>query len=79
MNEKMNEREKNLFEQVALLESIAKKNMTKEAISRYGNLKIAHPELALRAIAAIAQAVQLGQITESITDCLLYTSPSPRD
>lgn len=47
-------------ESLAMLESIAKKKMTREAISRYGNLKIAHPQLALKAIMAIAQATSSG-------------------
>ena len=57
-----------LIQQIALLESIAKKNMAKESISRYGNLKIAHPELALKVISAIAQAAQFGQIKKPLTD-----------
>lgn len=42
--------------------------MTKEAITRYGNLKSAHPEKAIQAITIIAQAVQSGQMKEKITD-----------
>ena len=57
-----------LNEQVAMLENVSKQHMTKEAISRYGNLKIAHKETAVRAIAFIAQAIQLGHIKEKITD-----------
>lgn len=57
-----------LQKQVALLESIVKQKMTKEAISRYGNLKSAHPEKAIQIIAILAQAIQQGQITEQITD-----------
>lgn len=57
-----------LIQQIAMLENIAKENMTKEAIARYGNLKLAHPETALKAVAAIAQAAQLGQISEPLDD-----------
>ncbi len=57
-----------LQKQVALLESIAKQKMTKEAVTRYGNLKSAHPEKAIQLIAILAQAIQQGQITEQITD-----------
>jgi len=57
-----------LQEQLVMLENIAKQYMTKEAIARYGNLKIAHQETAVRAIAFIAQAIQLGQIREKIND-----------
>ena len=57
-----------LMQQIALLESTAKKFMTKESIARYGNLKMAHPETAIKAIAMIAQAAQLGQLSMPITD-----------
>jgi len=60
--------EKELMNQVLLLENIAKKYMNKDAISRYGNLKIAHPETAIKAIAVIAQAAQVGQIQEQLSD-----------
>ena len=57
-----------LQKQIAMLETIAKQKMTKEAISRYGNLKSAHPEKAIQIIAILAQAIQQGQINEQITD-----------
>lgn len=60
--------EKELMQQIILLENVAKKHMSKKAISRYGNLKVAHPETAIKAIAIIAQASQLGQIQKQITD-----------
>lgn len=55
-------------QQLSMLESVAKQKMSKEAISRYGNLKVAHPETAVKAIALIAQAVSAGQIKETIKD-----------
>ncbi len=57
-----------LKQQLAMIESVAKQKMSKEAISRYGAVKVAHPEIAVKAIAMIAQAVQLGQIRETIGD-----------
>jgi DNA-binding TFAR19-related protein (PDSD5 family) len=57
-----------LKQQLAMIESVAKQKMGKEAISRYGNLKVAHPETAVKAIALIAQAVSAGQVKEKITD-----------
>ena len=57
-----------LQQQIEMLEQMAKQYLTKEAISRYGNLKSAHPELAIQVIALIAQAVQTGQIKERISD-----------
>ena len=66
--EENNINEKDLMQQIMLLENVAKKNMSKEAISRYGNLKMAHPQLAIKVIAMIAQASQLGQILKPLTD-----------
>jgi DNA-binding TFAR19-related protein (PDSD5 family) len=57
-----------LTEQVLSLEKVAKTMMTREAISRYGNLKMAHTETAIKAIAMIAQAVQTRQIKDKLTD-----------
>lgn len=57
-----------LQQQIELLESIAKQFMTKEAISRYGNLKAAHPDKAIQAIAIIAQAVESGQLKAKLDD-----------
>ena len=65
--EQMNEQIK-LAQQVKLLENIAKQKMSREAVVRYGSIKMAHPAVAVKAIALIAQAVQLGQITEVLDD-----------
>jgi DNA-binding TFAR19-related protein (PDSD5 family) len=66
----MAEKENNdeLLQQITMLEAMAKKNMSKEAIARYGNLKMAHPETAIKAIALIAQASQLNQISQPLND-----------
>lgn len=50
------------------LETVAKQYLTKEAISRYGNLKAAHPDLAIQVVALIIQAAQSGQLKEKIDD-----------
>jgi programmed cell death protein 5 len=57
-----------LQQQITALENMAKQYMTNEAISRYGNLKSAHPELAIQVIAIIAQGIEMGQIKEKIDD-----------
>jgi len=67
LDEQLSEQIK-LAQQIRLLENIAKQKMTKEAVTRYGNLKLAHPEIAIKVITIIAQAVQLGQIKETIDD-----------
>ncbi len=48
--------------QVAQLEAIIKTRMTKDAIARLGNVKTAHPERAVQAIAVMAQLIQAGRI-----------------
>ena len=55
-------------QQIEALENIAKQYMTKEAISRYYNLKTAHPEKAFQVTAIIAEAIRTGNIKEKITD-----------
>ena len=57
-----------LQKQIQYLENVVKQYLTKEAISRYGNLKTAHPEKAIQVITLIAQALQTGNIIEKITD-----------
>lgn len=57
-----------LMAQINVLENAAKKKMSKEAIARYGNLKVCHPEIAVKAISAIAQASQTGYLKESLSD-----------
>lgn len=55
-------------QQIEILEGVAKQFLTKEAVERYGRIKIAHPEVAIKTIAIIAQAAQLGQLTEKVSD-----------
>lgn len=47
--------------QVAKLEASIKQFMTKEALQRYGTVKIAHPDIALNALAMMTEAIQSGQ------------------
>lgn len=55
-------------QQISVVESIAKQYMDKNAISRYGAVKMAHPETAVKAIAFIAQAGQLGHLKNKLND-----------
>lgn len=78
------EEKKKLQEQILQIESIAQKNMTKEAIMRYGTLKSAHVQKALQAITFIAQLSMQNQIQEKITDeqfkkLLLKLEPERRE
>ena len=62
------EEQKKIQQKILEIESVAKKYMTQEAISRYGALKSAHLEKALQAIALIAQLASQNQIKEKIND-----------
>jgi DNA-binding TFAR19-related protein (PDSD5 family) len=68
MDEEQLQAELELAKNIKLIENLAKSKMSKDAISRYGNIKIAHPEKAVKVISYIAEAVNSGQINEIITD-----------
>jgi len=55
-------------QQVAQLDKAAKLWMDPEALSRYGNLKMAHSEKALQVAVLIAQFVQQKKIQKAVTD-----------
>ncbi|MBI5872303.1 hypothetical protein HZB88_04440 [archaeon] len=57
-----------LQQQINAIESTAKQYMESEAISRYGNLKAAHPEKAIQVAMLIIKAVQTGQLMKKLTD-----------
>jgi len=47
-------------QQIAQIETAVKQMLAPDALQRFGNIKAAHPELAMRVIAVIAQALQQG-------------------
>ena len=78
------QKEQQAFEQQReQLESIVKAQMTKEAISRYGNLKVAHPEKAVQALVVLAQLLQQNKITmiddTILKDVLLKLTPPKKE
>jgi len=60
--------EAQMQQQVNELEQTIKQFLSKEALERYSNLKIAHKEKALQVLAALAQVIQSGQISSPLTD-----------
>lgn len=68
MNQEEIQKQLELQKQVQQLETLVKQHLTREAITRYGSIKAAHPEKAMQTISIIAQLIQSGQITEKITD-----------
>ena len=57
-------------QQIAQLEAIVRQVLTKEALARYSNLRIAYPDKAVQVLVILAQAIQSGQLN-SIDDNLL--------
>ena len=71
-------------QQIQQMENIVKKFLTKDALIRYGNLKIAHNEKAIQLLVILFQAIQKGQIQNEIDDSLLkkilkQLTPKKRD
>ncbi len=62
------EAEARLQQEINRLESIVKQKLTKEALLRFGNVKAAHPELALNLVIILANLIQQGRIQGQITD-----------
>ncbi len=57
-----------LQKQIQQIEAQAQSYMTKEAVTRYGTLKSAHPDKAIQAAVLISQLASQNQIKEKITD-----------
>lgn len=69
MQEQLNE-QMQLQQQIEQLEAAVKQIFTKDALSRYSNLKTAHPEKAVQLLVVLGQAMQRGQI-QKIDDAQL--------
>ncbi len=63
--------EAQLQQQINQLEILVKQYLTKDALTRYGNLKAAHPEKAVQLLVILGQAVQSGQLPRKIDDAQL--------
>ena len=58
-------------QQIEQMEDIVRQFFTKEALARYGSLKIAHHEKALQLLLILFQAIQKGQIQGKVDDSTL--------
>lgn len=65
-NDENNQQE--LQKQLQEIENIAKQYLSKEALQRYGNLKTAFPEKAIKVATLIVQLINNNQITEKLDD-----------
>ena len=70
-------------QQVETLEAYVKQHLTKPALSRYGNLKSAHPEKAVQVLTVLAQILQSGQLKniddEQLKDILHRMQPPKKE
>ena len=62
------EDQQQMQEQITQLEGLVKQYLTKDALQRYGNLRIAHQEKAVRVLAILGQMIQAGHIKNQIDD-----------
>ncbi|MEK6834960.1 MAG: DNA-binding protein [Nanoarchaeota archaeon] len=65
-NDENNQQE--LQKQLQEIENIAKQYLSKEALQRYGNLRTAFPEKAIKVATLIVQLINNNQITEKLDD-----------
>ncbi len=68
MNQEEIQKQLELQKQIQVLETTVKKYLTREAVTRYGNIKAAHPQKAIEIITILAQLIQSGQIKEQLDD-----------
>ena len=61
-------KQQEIQDQIGQIETLVKQFLTKDAITRYTNLKIAHTEKAMSVLTSLGQMIQAGQIREKITD-----------
>ncbi len=60
--------EAEMAQQIGALEGAVKAHLTKEALQRYGTLKLAHPETATQLLIAVAQAIEAGKLKGMLGD-----------
>src|SRR3990167_8139612 len=60
--------EEALKNQIEQIEALAKQLLDKEALSRFGNIKIAHPEKAIQLASVLIQMARTGRLKEKLND-----------
>lgn len=70
-------------QEIAQAENLAKSFMTKEALERYGNIKMAYPDRAMQTMGVILNLVQQGQIKQvddnTLKEILRIIEPKKKD
>jgi len=69
--------------QIGALENLVKARLTKDALERYTNLRIAHPDKAMQLLAILGQAIQQYKINEindaQLKDLLARITPKQKE
>jgi len=77
------EEQAQLEQQIEQLEMMVKQVFTKEALSRYGNIKAAHPEKAVQVLVVLGQLIQQGKIKQindaQLKEILKKLTPEKKD
>lgn len=75
--QKQMQEEEQLQQQIAQLESVVKTRLTKEALSRFGNIKVAYPEKYIQLLAVLGQLVQKFNVIDDnmLKDILVKLQP----
>jgi DNA-binding TFAR19-related protein (PDSD5 family) len=70
-------------QQVGQVEAFVKAHLSREALERYGNLKIAYPDRAMQLLAVLAESIQAYNIKEindaQLRELLQKMTPEKRD
>lgn len=67
-NAERQQAEAEMAQQLEAIEEAVKAHLTKEALQRYGTLKLAHPETATQLVLAVAQAIESGKLRGMLGD-----------
>jgi len=69
-NQLLNQNQENLQlqQQIASMENVVKQHLSREALSRFGNIKSAHPKKTLSIIAIVYQLIQQKIIQGKLND-----------
>ena len=57
--------------QIQQMDALVKNYLTKDALERYGNIKVAYPEKAMQLMAILGQLIQQGHLKDKLTDAQL--------
>ena len=77
------QQEAELEQQLQQLEDVVRQRFTKEALQRYGNLKVAHPQTAVSLLIVLGQLIQQGRVgmidDETLKSILKQITPKKQE